>query len=343
MAPRSKNLRPSAGTTVACARAFAVMAFAIFFAFPFHQAEPARAGSNRTTLFPQLRAGQKLSYLIRTRSKKNVRTESHVVNPSGPQDSQADAQWIVNVEILDVQPQSTHAVIHARSQLLDVNVSKAPKDAAPSTAESPANSSEKFVEFTILPSGRIDSIRNIDSMFPEQRDAWQQWLRQFAIAAAFPRDGVKRGQSWKSTEPEQAPSPIDRLEWQKNVTYVRDEPCAPVQLTDFGEAQPAKSESDTCAVVLTQATLKQKSPLKDTTPGDYKLRDLHTSGSAAGSNETISYISLRTGLVTRVTENAKQSMDVIIAKADNSNQIRYTITAASHTELLLLASPGARP
>jgi len=343
MALRSKNSRRSAGITVTRGMAFAAMSFAILLTLTFHRAEPVRAASNRITLFPQLRAGQKLSYLIQTRSKKNVRTESHVVNPSGPQDSQADAQWIVNVEILEVRPQDTHAVIHARSQLLDVSASKNPKVATPSTAEPPANSSEKFVEFTILPGGRIDSIKNIDSMFPEQRDAWQQWLRQFAIAAAFPRDGVKRGQSWKSTEPEQAPSPIDRLEWQKKTTYVRDEPCSPVQLTGSGEAQPAKSVSDTCAVVLTQATLKQKSALKDTTPGDYRLRDLHTSGSAAGSNETISYISLRTGLVTRVTENAKQSMDVIIAKSGNSNQIRYTITAASHTELLLLASPGAHP
>ena len=339
MAPCSKASKQSAGITAARALAVAAMALAIFLTFSFSRMELARAASSRATLFPQLHAGQKLSYLIQTRSQKNVRTESRVVNPSGPQNSQADAQWIVNLEILNVQPQGARAVIHARSQLQDVNASQTAKTPGntPSPTEPSPNSSDKFVEFTILADGRIDSIKNIDSMFSEQRDAWQQWLRQFAIAATFPHDGVKRGQSWKSTEPEQAPSPIDRLEWQRTSTYVRDEPCSPVQITDAGEAQPAASQSDTCAVVLTQATLKQKSPIKDTTPGDYKLRALRTSGSAAGSNETISYISLRTGLVTRVTENAKQSMDVIIAKSDNSNQIRYTITAASHTELLLLA------
>lgn len=345
MATRSKAAKGSGRRRILRALLFPVAALATFLWLGDGAPSWARAASPRMTLFPQLRPGQKLSYLIVLRSKKNVRTESKVVNPAGPQDSQSDAQWIVRLEILDVQPQGARAAIHARSRLQEVNASQGEKN-PPSTESAPetANDSpERFVEFTILPDGRVDSLKNLDSIFSEQRDAWQQWLRQFAMAAAFPRDGVQRGQSWKSTEPEQAPSPVDRLEWQKTSTYVRDEPCSPVQLNAAGEAQPAAAPRETCAVILTEAHLKQKSPIKDTTPGDYKLRDLHTSGSAAGANETISYISLRTGLVTRVTENAKQSVDVLVAKSDNTNQIRYTITAASHSELLLLSESSPSP
>ena len=197
----------------------------------------------------------------------------------------------------------------------------------------------KFVEFTILPDGRADSVTGLTAIFPEQREAWQQWLRQFAIAAVFPKDGVKRGQTWKSTEPEQAQSPIDKLQWEKTFTYVRDAPCAPAQ-GDTNIVVELKSPRESCAVILTKAVLKQKSSPKDTTPPDFKLHALRTTGNATGSNETISYIAIRTGLLMRVSEDAKQFMDVVIAKTDGTNQVHYNVDAASHSEVLLLASPS---
>jgi hypothetical protein len=39
----------------------------------------------------------------------------------------------------------------------------------------------------------------------------------------------------------------------------------------------------------------------------------------------------------RVKEDAKQFMDVVIAKTDGSNQVHYNVDAARHTEILLLA------
>jgi hypothetical protein len=84
--------------------------------------------------------------------------------------------------------------------------------------------------------------------------------------------------------------------------------------------------------------MKQKSPQKDGTPEDYKLHDLRTMGIASGKNETITYISLRTGFVIRATEDANQSMNVIIAKSDGSNRVHYVIDAESHAQILLLAA-----
>ena len=193
----------------------------------------------------------------------------------------------------------------------------------------------------ILSDGRADAVTGIDALFPEQRVAWQAWLREFAIAGIFPRDGVKRGQTWKSTEVEESPSPIVRLEWQKSATYVRDEPCAPAQLSELDAASPKNPASETCAVVLTHAVLKQKSSPKDTTPEDFRLHDLRTTGTASGANETITYISLQTGLVVRVKEDARQFMDVVIAKTDGSNQVHYNVDAVRHTEILLLADARA--
>jgi hypothetical protein len=248
---------------------------------------------------------------------------------------------------LDVHPQGGRAAIHARSQFQSVASAMAQNNSggAQTSSGAPAQNSEaKSVDFTILPDGHVDAVTGLADLFPDQRQVWQVWLRQFAIAGVFPRDGVKPGQSWKSSEPEQAPSPIIKLEWEKQATYVRNEPCAAIQFSETGTVTPKNSQTESCAVVLTNAILKQKSSPKDTTPGDFRLHDLRTTGNATGKNETISYISLQSGLIVRVTEDAQQFMDVVVAKTDASNQIHYNVEATGHTEVLLVAdAPGSKP
>ena len=316
---------------------------AILFAATHIHSSVVAAPTARATLFPRLHAGQTFTYYIQYRIKKNVKTESRVVTHTGPQDAETDAEWLLHVDILDVHPQGERAVIHARSQFRSVASALAQTNTGvqqPSGSAAPSLES-KPVEFTILPDGRVDSVTGLADLFPDQRQVWQVWLRQFAIAGVFPRDGVKPGQSWKSSEPEQAPSPIVRLEWEKQATYVRDEPCTAIQFSETGIVTPKNSPTESCAVVLTSAILKQKSSPKDTTPGDFRLHDLRTTGNATGKNETISYISLQSGLIVRVTEDAQQFMDVVVAKTDASNQIHYNVEATGHTEVLLVGDPPA--
>jgi hypothetical protein len=311
------------------------------------QPSVAAAPIARTTLFPKLHAGQTFTYFIQYRTKKNVKTESRVVTPTGPQDAESDAQWLLRVDILDVHPQGERAAIHARSRFQSLASAMAQNNTGaqqPSPGSPRQNSELKSVDFTILPDGRVDSVTGLADLFPDQRQVWQVWLRQFAIAGVFPRDGVRPGQSWKSSEPEQAPSPIVKLEWEKQATYVRDEPCTAIQFSETGIVTPKNSPTESCAVVLTSAILKQKSSPKDTTPGDFRLHDLRTTGNATGKNETISYISLQSGLIVRVTEDAQQFMDVVVAKPGASNQIHYNVEATGHTEVLLVAdAPASKP
>jgi hypothetical protein len=289
--------------------------------------------------------------LLRYHVQKIVKTESRVVTSAGPQNIQNDAQWLIHVEILEVKPQGGRATVRARSWLETFDSSKLdnatssgePKQADSSVPRSAAAGEKpgpdsKFVEFTILPDGRTEGVKGLDALFSEQRDAWQLWLREFAIAGAFPRGKLKHGQKWELTEPEETPAPIAKLYWNRRESYVRDEPCRTARID--GTASTSSNLAG-CAVVLTRAGLKQKGSPKDTTPGDYKLRDLRTMGTANGQNETISYISLTTGLVAHVTEDAKQFMDVIIAKADGSNQVHYNIDAGSHTEISLVDSESS--
>ena len=67
-------------------------------------------------------------------------------------------------------------------------------------------------------------------------------------------------------------------------------------------------------------------------------------GTAKGTNEIITYISLKSGLVVRATEQASQFMDVMVAKADGSNRVHYNVDAKSHSEILLVTeTPLDRP
>jgi hypothetical protein len=181
------------------------------------------------------------------------------------------------------------------------------------------------VGFTIAGDGDLTRADGLDDLDPEQRLAWQFWVAQFAFGWTLPAAGVKPGERWKSEEVEKTPAPIAGLMWERETTYVQNDKC-PI-LPD-----------ENCAVFLTKATLRQKSNPKDTTPEDYQLHELKTSGTASGTNETVSYISLKSGLLLRATEDLRQSLDVTIAKADGSNQVQYQIDVSSHFETMFV--PG---
>src|SRR5882724_10426773 len=74
------------------------------------------AGDTRVKLIPDLHAGQTVTYLIRYRSDKNVKTESNVVAPMAPNAAQMDAHGLLQVDVLDVKQEGGKTAIHARSR-----------------------------------------------------------------------------------------------------------------------------------------------------------------------------------------------------------------------------------
>lgn len=303
-------------------------------------AASAPAPSNRVDLFPKLQTGQVLSYAITYHTDKQTKTRSSVVLAEAPSDMVGDVRAVLRVEILGVAAQRSRAVIHARSIFtpLDAHL-RADKSAQPSVqqqgntvAASPA------IGFSIFPDGRIDQITGLDAFSPDQQEAWQQWASRFAAPGGFPQGGIKPSQKWKSEELEKSPAPIAGLTWLRESTYVRNEPCRPLRVNDKGDFVESDQPPDTCAVILTTAALKQKSSTKDATPDDFRIRQLRTSGTVRGNNKTILYLSLKTGLIVRSSDEADQSMTVTIAKTDNSNQVHYDVAAKSSAELFLLST-----
>jgi len=297
------------------------------------------AANKPVHLLPQLQPGQILNYLIRFQSEKNVKTQSKVAAPMAPNATQLDAHGLLRIEILDVQPPASKSNVHALARFLILDSNAPQKNPAAPKSDSDAHRlgpAAGTIEFTISLDGSVNDVKNLDSLSPEQQQAWQQWVARFALAWTLPANGVRFGEKWKSDESERAGSPIAGLQWARDSAYVKDEPCHTSHLSAEGDVAATVGPADLCAVLLTTSTLKQKSSTKDATPEDFKLHDLRTRGSAKGSSEIITYISLKTGLVVRATEETTQMMDVLIAKADGSNRVQYHVDAKSHAEVLLL-------
>jgi hypothetical protein len=305
-----------------------------------------RAGDKPAHFIPSLHAGQKVIYLIEYRSDKKVKTESRVVAPMAPEDAQINAHGLLQIEVVGLKPAGNKMAIQARGRFLTLGSGALVKKDAGKKSDSDAprdDSASKSIDFTISADGLVEKVTGLDSLLPEQRQAWQEWVARFALAWTLPPNGLKIREKWKSEQPETANSPIAGLLWARESMYVRNESCHASELSLTGEIVAASGPADTCAVLLTTATLKQKSSPKDATPEDFKLHELKTIGTAKGTNEVITYISLTTGLVVRATEEASQQMDVVVAKADGSNRVHYNVNATSHSEVRLVSETTSTP
>jgi hypothetical protein len=305
----------------------------------------ARDKEDRVVLFPKLSVGQTFRYQIGYRATTSTNTESTVVAPMAPTGGQTNATLVLQVEVDDLRLDAGRTVARLRTRIVepDVIAAAAAKQANPvpdPNAAAKSANHEKIVGFTLHADGQVTDVEGLDKLSADQQAAWQEWLARFGGGASFPEKGIKPGEKWKAEEP--IPNALlTGLSWEKGSEYVNDAPCGPMKITPQGALAAGEQAQEKCAVILTTAIMKQKSSEKDATPEDYKLHDLRTMGIAKGKNETIMYISLKTGLVVRATDDANQSMNVIVAKTDGSNRVHYIIDAESHAQVLLLAEPPA--
>jgi hypothetical protein len=279
----------------------------------------AAAGSgDHITLLPRLQNGETLRYESHARINRDVKTKSNVATMLEPKPLKADISASLRLSVQEIRLVGKRPMMAAETEL----DSTEKPGAGNSAAKSPK------VNFTIGESGEVTHANGLEELEPEQRLAWQFWIAQFAFGWTLPASGVKSGEKWRSEEVEKTPTPIAGLVWERETTYVQNDTC------------PILPEEQ-CAVLLTKATLKQKSNPVDSTPEDYKLRELKTSGVAKGTNETVLYISLRRGLLLRATEDEQQYLDVTIAKADGSNQVQYSIDVTSHFETVFVPASNS--
>jgi hypothetical protein len=279
----------------------------------------AAKSDDRILLLPRLQNGDTFRYDTHARLNRFVKTKSKVATMFEPTPLSADFFTNLQLSVQEFHELDHRPLMAAETQLLPTE----PTVMGAATPHLPK------IDFTIGGDGALAHEEGLEDLGPEQRLAWQFWVAQFAFGWTLPSSGVKPGEKWKSAEVEKTPTPIANLVWERDTTYVQDEKCPILP-------------NEQCAVFLIDATLKQKSNPEDATPEDYKIHELKTSGTAQGTNETVLYISRKTGLLLRASEDLRQSLDVTIAKADGSNQVQYLIDVTSHFETTFVP-PGQSP
>jgi len=290
--------------------------------------------SQRARPVPRLRSGQILFYRLDINSSRRTQTESRVSTSQLPSGESLNASALLQVEVVGATASGFRLkTYYSERKPVHAGANESDAESGSSTT------ADKLVELTIATDGGASQIKGFDQLSPAQQFAWNDWLGRFTSPMTYPRGGIHPGQKWETSEPETAASPIAGLVWAKKSQYVHDESCpVPAENQPKSSANNSAATPESCAVILVRATLRQKSSPKNSTPQDYKLRNLRTYGSAVGQNESIFYISRVSGLLVRSTEDAQQSMDVIVELADGSNQVHNRLEAKSHSEILLLSA-----
>lgn len=289
---------------------------------------PFCAQSQRLPPPPALHSGETLVYRLEISGSRSTKAESLVTTPQSPPAEDLTAHCLIQVSVVEAGARG----FRLKTYLSDRNVPRPSSQSPNSQSSSP----DKMVEVFVAPDGTASQIKGTADLTAAQQTAWNAWLNRFTSPFTFSK-GVRRGQRWKVSEKETSSSPMAELFWERRYEYVNQESCGLTgQGAGKGKAGKAAFAADSCAVIFVHAQLRQKSSPKNTTPEDYKRRGLATSGTATGTNETILYVSTKTGLLVRSNEDVQQSMDVTVALADDSNKVRYLINAKSRQQVQLL-------
>ena len=292
--------------------------------------------AQKTVPIPSFQTGETFFYLVHFKSTRDIKTKSSFVLPEQPLDAIVDVNGILQVEVLSVE--SSGVRLRTWFLGLESNVEAHPRSGKAETVYSQFErtpSSGKFVNCRLQPDAQITQIEGLDGLAPEQQIAWREWASRFAAVFLLETQSRKRGEKWSTEEEENSPSPIAQLRWQQKSQYSKDEPCAPQKFVRSGSFERSSAQ-EPCAVILATAALQQKSSAQDSTPQDYKVKGLKTRGTAKGDNDTVFYISRKTGLLVRAVQNAKQEMDVAIALADGSRGVHYLIEAKANSTVELV-------
>jgi hypothetical protein len=286
--------------------------------------------AQRLPSVPSLQTGQALVYRLDLSGSRSTKVESQVTTPQSPPREDLNAQGLIQVEVAEAGAKGFRLKTYLSDRRSAQPSSKAP--------ETQVSSPDKLVEVFIASDGTASQIKGFADLGPALQIAWTAWLNRFTSLMTFPKRGVRPGQRWKISEQEASPSPIAGLFWERRYEYVKQEGCdSPAKGPAGGGVGHSPPSADSCAVIFVHAQLGQKSSPKDSTPQDYRLRGLKTAGAASGTNSTILYISLKTGLLVRSTEEIEQKMDATVALADGSSRVRYLIEARSRSQIELLS------
>lgn len=311
-------------------------------------------------LQPRYFAGQTLHYQFEIRSDTSGHASSPISDPEAANQLSQSSNFLIRLDVLDVKPGTGGAMGPVRIRVTYEKVTVlSQNDAYDPQSEQAQDQLRKLeghsIEFTLQPGGGVTDVTGLDGGAPSPATTGniQTWMATFGSAAAFPKEGISVGKRWSSERP-LLDAPLAGTIWREDSTYLRNEACEPGPSDsagnsgNAGDTSPVKPDAavpssaatakpaEECALILTHFQILQTRGGSDMTPDTYKKYGLRTTGKWTGAGETLQSVSLRTGLISSITQTSNQDMDFIISTATAPGRITYEghVNSRMHVALL---------
>jgi hypothetical protein len=301
----------------------------------------------RVSLSPRFSPGQTFRYNMEFETTTATSRSGMAADPQGPSKLVIDWDATILLEVLPTEASAPGSIrLRTKYEKSTAHVTTDTFDpAAAATEEQYRNLEGKVVEFTLDANGKMISVSGLGEIVNGEKavQSAREWIAQLNAASGAPTGGVTVGQKWTSDQPATS-LPIAGMVWRTESEYLRDEICYPPN----PEASPSPSNTEspanpepveTCAVILTRLNLVRLKSVRDPTPEEYRKSGVQSAGKWDGSAESLSYISLRTGLAVSVTQTGTEEMDVTLTTSKNTS-MHYAGTILSRSQVALVSDYG---
>lgn len=286
--------------------------------------------------------GESLRYLIEYQSRIESQSTSPIYTASQAHRLDINFDARIRLDVLsakDVPAQGSWTRLRVTYETCDANTrSDAYDPVAENLAKQYRNLRGRSFEFTIDGHGRVEDIAGLDGLEPDEsaRNAIRDWLSNITLPLGLWKPGTKPGKKW-SREVPLAGAPLEGLAWRTQSAYRNDEVCpAP-------PAGTATAPAGTCAVISTRLETVRNGSGAGSTPLAYQRHGLETSGHWNTSGESLSYVSLSSGLVVSATATENDTIDLHIASTLSGSRLHYAAREQSSSQIALLSTRESTP
>lgn len=297
-------------------------------------------------LYPKFAPGETRYYQLDFRSRMSGNTVGLIVDPQAVKDMDVSMSSLLQLNTLNVKESAGAAgprpALRLRATYTKVATTiraDVPDPQVDGLRDMLQKLEQKSVEFTIESNGRVTNVAGFDDLLPADLQAIQNWISQIGLAAALPQDGIRMGQKWEATLPVSLEVPLAGIAWRLESTYLRDEPCHTEGKMQAAAANASQAEE--CAVILSTVTSMETSRKTDRTPEEFRKKNLRTEGVFKSQGQTLTYISLKTGLVVSSTQTSEQEMNITITSLAVRSSYHHTGRVQTQSQLSLVDGPSA--
>jgi hypothetical protein len=299
-------------------------------------AAPLGAGRAPGSIAAALVPGETLRYLLEYRSSIQSQSAGPIYTPEAAHRLDISLGARMRLDVLGVKTdpkQGRLTRLRVTYETCDASVHSDAYDPGAETLQKQYRDLQgRSFEFTIDEQGRVRDIAGLRKLEPDEgaRNAIRQWLSSITLPLGLWKPGLKPGKKW-SREVPLAGAPLTGLAWRTQSSY-RDNEACPAPL-----GAPAPSRRQTCAVISTRLETVRGNSHGDPTPLSYRREGLRTSGRWTAHGESLSFVSLSSGLVASSIATESDTMDVTIAATLSGSRLHYAGQVQSSSQIALIA------